>query len=326
MKFNDDYYTHLIKNPSENPYERRLVNQIERLIKSGVPLYEILGNMELQNTKIQVNYDPGEMEAIVNLHSHIFYEILFVSEGTADYLVGTQCFRVHTGDIVLLPPGINHSPLNRIQNKEVYRRYTVWIDPAFFQEICEQYSDIGKTLLKFRDEHCYLLRSSESGIHSLSASFEKMKLELEQCRPGYDLAIVAGALTVLPQICRTYYPSSDMGFVHSDDKLFDNMLCYVEEHFEEKLTLEQIALHFHVSASTVSHSFRQNIDSSFYQFVLRRRLLEAKKMLLGGLPLRQISDDCGFSDYSSFYRLFKKEYGLAPSEYLTLHRQSKKYT
>jgi len=57
---------------------------------------------------------------------------------------------------------------------------------------------------------------------------------------------------------------------------------------------------------------------SFYHFVTQRRLISAKTLILDGVSAETASAKVGFGDYSTFYRAFKREYGISPMEYRKL--------
>ena len=61
---------------------------------------------------------------------------------------------------------------------------------------------------------------------------------------------------------------------------------------------------------------------SFYRCVTQRRLIAAKALILDGHPLENVGQQVGFSDYSSFYRAFKQEYGIPPRQYRKLQELS----
>ncbi len=54
---------------------------------------------------------------------------------------------------------------------------------------------------------------------------------------------------------------------------------------------------------------------SFYQYVTQRRLVAAKNLILQNIPMEIVAGKVGFSDYSSFYRAFKSEYGISPRQF-----------
>ena len=100
--------------------------------------------------------------------------------------------------------------------------------------------------------------------------------------------------------------------------LLNKVLAYVEENLANKITLEETAKHFYVSVSTITQLFRQKMGTSFYHCVTQRRLISAKALIAEGKALEEVSRAVGFADYSSFYRAFKKEYGITPRQYTQL--------
>ena len=60
---------------------------------------------------------------------------------------------------------------------------------------------------------------------------------------------------------------------------------------------------------------------SFYRCVTQRRLISAKSFIEQEIPLEDVGRRVGFSDYSTFYRAFKKEFGISPRQYRKLQHQ-----
>ena len=90
---------------------------------------------------------------------------------------------------------------------------------------------------------------------------------------------------------------------------------YIEIHLAEKISLSDVAKAFYVSESTISQLFRKKMGVSFYRCVTQRRLIAAKNMILDGMILETVAIETGFSDYSSFYRAFKGEFGISPRQF-----------
>ena len=95
-------------------------------------------------------------------------------------------------------------------------------------------------------------------------------------------------------------------------------MFYIESEMAQKITLAETARRFLVSESTINQLFRKRMQSSFYHYVTQRRLIAAKTLLLSGVSAEQICMQVGFGDYSAFYRAFKREYGISPSQYRKL--------
>ena len=58
------------------------------------------------------------------------------------------------------------------------------------------------------------------------------------------------------------------------------------------------------------------------QYLTKKRLVLAKNLLRKGIPIHNIYQECGFQDYTSFFRTFKKEYGITPKLFLSQYKNS----
>ena len=63
------------------------------------------------------------------------------------------------------------------------------------------------------------------------------------------------------------------------------------------------------------HQFKKNTGYSIHQFIMQKRLIQANSYIKKGLPTMEVSQQCGFGDYSNFVKAFKKKYGLSPKKY-----------
>ena len=101
----------------------------------------------------------------------------------------------------------------------------------------------------------------------------------------------------------------------TENPAFNNLLGYIDEHFTEKLTLEQIADKFGFSKNYICQLFKKNFDTTFSIYITEKRMLRAKEMLTDKtLSVKEIAYDLGYADYHHFYRSFKHYYGYSPKE------------
>ena len=136
--------------------------------------------------------------------------------------------------------------------------------------------------------------------------------------PGWQAAVCGNTLQLLVQTARARAGEHALRPQAERQELLDALLVYIENHLQDRITLADTARRFLVSESSVNQLFRKRMKVSFYRFVTQRRLIAAKVLLQDGLPAEQISAQVGFGDYSSFYRAFKREYGISPAEYRRL--------
>ena len=97
------------------------------------------------------------------------------------------------------------------------------------------------------------------------------------------------------------------------------MLSYIDAHLNTKISIAEIAKVLHVSPSTISHMCKQKLNVSLYQFVIQRRLILAKNNILAGIDISKAWENLGFADYSAFFRAFKRQYGMSPTEFRKQH-------
>ena len=104
--------------------------------------------------------------------------------------------------------------------------------------------------------------------------------------------------------------------VKTEDELLNSILRYIQDHFNEALSLTHLADEFHFSYSYLSSFLSSKLNMSFSEYLKSVRLEKAKQLLLGSeLNLSEISEAVGYSDLSYFSKIFKKEFDLSPSRY-----------
>ena len=100
--------------------------------------------------------------------------------------------------------------------------------------------------------------------------------------------------------------------------MINSLIEYINENLDRKLSLDEVAARFYISRGTVNKLFRESMGSSFYRYVTQRRLALARALINEGKSMKNAGLRCGFSDYSTFYKAFKKEYGISPREFFRL--------
>lgn len=95
-----------------------------------------------------------------------------------------------------------------------------------------------------------------------------------------------------------------------------SMIAYINQHYTERITLAEIAKTAGVSEREASRCFKKNIGQSPMGYLIKYRLNQSKKLLLEtGMAITDICQQCGFSDSAYFGKVFRKAYGMTPSEY-----------
>ena len=98
------------------------------------------------------------------------------------------------------------------------------------------------------------------------------------------------------------------------DKKIVEMIHYINENLSKDLTIETLSAKFYLSKYHMMRKFKEETGYSMHQYILEKRILAAKGMILTGMPATLASMECGFKDYSTFSRAYKKLLGQLPSD------------
>lgn len=258
--------------------------------------------------------------ANVILHAHDFYEVLFCrAAGDVEYLVGAERYRLRKGDIVFIAPGVTHCPILPDRIREPYRRDVIRMSEEFVKNIfaLEAGEAAGEATGSF------LLRTAGTQWEYLGDLFHWGVAEAESKKNGWEVVVMGNTMQLMIHLYRAITEQSAAPMVAEKPELLDQVLEYVESHLHQKITLSEVAHHFYVSQSTITQTFRNKLGISFYRCVTQRRLIAAKRLIEGDKALESIAEQVGFTDYSTFYRAFKQEFGISPRQYRVAHNQGK---
>lgn len=289
---------------------------VDVLKEKGIDFQNFYQELEMSYPMVETHRDESYTNANISLHSHNFYEMLFcrASDGV-EYLVGAERYRLWSGDIVIVPPGVSHRPLLPEHMQRAYKREIIWLSEAMVELLPQLLPD---SRLVLPDSGVIFLRTKGSKWDFLGEMFRSGVKEAERGKPEWEGVVLGNTINILSQIARAMAQTDAVQMKAEKPELLDKLMAYIEEHLGEKITLEETAKHFYVSVSTITQLFRQKMGTSFYRCVTQRRLIAAKSRIGQGQPLEDVSRAVGFTDYSSFYRAFKKEYGISPRQFTRL--------
>lgn len=293
--------------------DHRLMN--EHLRALGIDPNNVYQELEMSSRFVNTHRDTTYSNGAVSLHSHDYYEILFCrSNSDVEYLVGSDRYRLQEGDIVFVPPGVSHRPILPEKMHTPYIRDVLWISKEFADAVEQLFPDP----ISINRDHSLPIRTADTRWEFLGELFRIGVKEEEERSPGWETAVLGNTLTILAHLKRAYIERSTGTMKAEKPELLDRITAYIEAHYSEHVTVNELARRFYVSDSTISHLFKQKMGVSLYHYVTQRRLISAKNMITEGVTLEQVATRVGFSDYSAFYRAFKQEYGISPRQYRTL--------
>lgn len=105
------------------------------------------------------------------------------------------------------------------------------------------------------------------------------------------------------------------------ESFIDKVLRYIEENYEKDIKIQDIAEHFSVHRSYLSHEFNKKVGTSVWNYIILRRIHKFNSLMTPDSSIEEGAYSVGFRNYSNFFRLYKKHMGMTPMEY---KRQFKK--
>ena len=107
---------------------------------------------------------------------------------------------------------------------------------------------------------------------------------------------------------------AEIGDYYADD-IYGRLKRYIDEHYMDKLTLQQIAEDIHANGSYLSRLYKMKTGQNLFDAINKRRLEKAKEYIRRGKKIYEIASRVGFDDVSYFSRVFRKYEGCSPREY-----------
>jgi AraC-like DNA-binding protein len=99
---------------------------------------------------------------------------------------------------------------------------------------------------------------------------------------------------------------------------------YINNHFYEKIRIQDLAKHIGISRSYLVKLMKQEIGMSPQEYLIETRMRKASDLLgRSNVPVRSVAAECGYDDALAFSKVFKSRFGLNPSEYRHAHMTRK---
>ena len=250
----------------------------------------------------------------VESHTHNYYEFYFFLEGNVDMIIEGDVFSMHPGDLVLIPPKIRHHA--EIRNQELpYRRFVFWISREYCKRLLELSPDYVYLMQHVEVAGDYVFSNDIITFNTIQSKVFALIDEMRSNRFGRDARISLCVNDLILHLNRIVHERNYPRSEKEDKNLYQSLAEYIEKNLEGNLSLEHLAEVFYVSKYHIAHTFKDHTGLSIHQYITKKRLTACREAMLGGSEITQAYLMFGFGDYSSFYRAFKKEYGISPREF-----------
>ena len=258
-------------------------------------------NIQYTFKNIQCFYGANETpksKDFCGLHSHEEYKLLFFYDGDVDFTKGENNRPLQKNDLLLVKPNVCH----RLQPRS---------SRCFERMILSFHEDVLEENLRpfLQNANAFYSLELDSPIKRI---FDNIRDSLEAFS---EEELEYFCITSLNQIIlhlKHFTP------VHIQDNggvtMLDEILLYVDENLASPLTITDLSERFNVSESWIAHTFKKHLGVSPSQYVNRKKIVYAQSLINKGLSPMQAAEKCGYLNYTTFYRQYKKYLGVSPAE------------
>ena len=249
-------------------------------------------------------------------HWHPEIEITYVQKGTMCYKVNHMVYHLKEGDIVFNNSGALHS--GTMENQKDCAYIPVTFDSrliyGFFQStVNSKYVDpvIQDTMLP-----AICIDQSEPW-HKPFREYLLRIIDLDEKKPDFyelDITICLQSMWRLLLEHITYEPQASRENSLEYDRI-KKILSYIEENYQNKITLNDIAGHIHLCESECTRLFKRHMNTTLFAFLQEYRIERSLEFLQDDQPVSAVADKAGFSDPNYYSKVFAKIKGCSPREY-----------
>lgn len=240
-------------------------------------------------------------------HSHEYYELYFLFDGTRNFFIDDKMFVVNKNTFIVVPPFSMHKT-----EGGPYVRININVAPSLLSqeqnEILRKFA--SKIAINLHGKYLNLIKD----LLFEGARVQSMNLKNKN---EYLLSILKTIILFLS--IENFNSITAVGVAGSIKNATPEVLkiiYYINNNFSKKITLKSLCNEFFLSKVSLCKKFKEVMNCSIMEYVLRLRLNIAKSLLRDSTKtIEEISAECGFSSANYFGLIFKKEVGLSPLNY-----------
>lgn len=235
-------------------------------------------------------------------HYHDYYEIYCLIQGETRYQVGDEVWTLKPGDVMLIPKGVLHntSNLNHDYTERVLVNFTDIVLPQ-----------ASKMLQCFDHRLISLSSKNQECLQDLLLKIEAEQKKGDLLSQELMYAYLWELLILFSRSLRDEKPRPTI-----EDPSILPIKQYIDEHWQESITLTELGQRFAISPCHLSKKFRKCMGFGLHEYIELVRMMHAEHMLIKSkCTVTQIAESCGFSNANYFSSVFKRIHGYSPKTY-----------
>lgn len=242
-------------------------------------------------------------------HWHQCVEILSVSQGVGIALMEHQQYTVKPGRIFIFPPGKLHKVFVEQDARNHYHRTTLHFNGT---QIEQYLRDFPRQQMLLRQLCARGEKARVFDVGDMQPIIETLLSRFEALVQSKTFSISDSAFLVMQLISLLPYEEQATG----QNTFSVRIIRWIETHFHERCSLEEIAAEMGCSRGHASRRFHEETGGTIQEYLMMRRIRQACELLLHTQnSVRDIAEQVGFSEYAWFITCFRKNMGKTPLQY-----------
>lgn len=260
----------------------------------------------------------------VSPHVHDYYEFYFPVAGKIEMEIEGKYTPLSSRSVVIVPPGTVHRAVTETDERS-YCRYVFWISASYYRRLSAQSEELAYIVKRVESDGKYIYHFKEHEYALIQSKI--LRLIEEESMDRYGRSVFAGIMIsdLIMTLSRLAYEQDHPKHKEKEIDLIQAMIGYIDRHLDEDLSLETLGEQFYISKYYAAHEFKERTGMSVHQYIVKKRLERCADEIKTGKAVSRIYADYGFTDYSAFYRAFKKEFHLSPKDYQKVYLHDPMY-
>ncbi|MNO13968.1 Regulatory protein SoxS [compost metagenome] len=249
-------------------------------------------------------------------HWHQCCEIMYVHGGQGNVVVNQQMYDIRSGMLFFFQPYQLHRIYSEVSPERPFVRTIFYIDPHTAENLLQGFAKrkaIFSALWQGENTYCgFDLSGSNEAVEWIYKNYNL-------CRNSAMEEDTEDITMMLLQLL-SCLGTGENSLIHPEERrnlrYSEQIMNWIEEHYQEEVNLEQLAAETHLSKSYVSRVFHQETGGRLVDYLTARRIKQACRLLsTTDMPVEQIGIAVGFPNASYFNQLFKRVLGTTPLKY-----------
>jgi AraC-like DNA-binding protein len=247
-------------------------------------------------------------------HLHDNFEIYFFIAGDANIFIEREVYPLKYGDLLLM----NNHEIHRatFSSEQLYERYVLHFEPDLAAMFSATSFNLLDCFTKRPQGKHNKIKLTAPGVAELLKLFVRLENLQANHTPGFEVLQLSCFIEILVLINQHFLQIKAPVEEHSGvPEALIGVLDYIQNHLAEELTLRVLSHQFFMNPSYLSRLFKKGIGSNIHEYIIYKRISQAKKLLSQGYNVTETCTLCGFNDYANFLRMFKRKVGISPHQY-----------